>query len=153
MQTTPVIVLSNGVWRFEVKPVKDEPEETVQEECAAEPEEIEEPIESEPPQERDVIDLEMQDKGCMSFNHVMRVVCKVSELSRANLTAPSRFAEHVYWRSILFHLGKKYTGLSTPDMGRRTGGRDHSTVLHGIRKVERNYAMFAEDIALVEGLL
>jgi chromosomal replication initiator protein len=34
-------------------------------------------------------------------------------------------------------LSRELTEASTPEIGRRFGGRDHSTVLHGVRKVER----------------
>jgi chromosomal replication initiator protein len=34
------------------------------------------------------------------------------------------------------YLAKKLTPRSLPDIGRRFGGRDHSTVLHAVRKIE-----------------
>jgi len=34
------------------------------------------------------------------------------------------------------YLAKKLTPRSLPEIGRRFGGRDHSTVLHAVRKIE-----------------
>jgi chromosomal replication initiator protein len=34
------------------------------------------------------------------------------------------------------YLCKQHTTRSYPDIGRRFGGRDHTTVLHGVRKIE-----------------
>jgi chromosomal replication initiator protein len=34
------------------------------------------------------------------------------------------------------YLAKKMTARSLPEIGRRFGGRDHSTVLHAVRKIE-----------------
>jgi chromosomal replication initiation ATPase DnaA len=40
-------------------------------------------------------------------------------------------------RHVAFYLIKKLTLLSLPAIGRRFGGRDHTTVLHGVKKIER----------------
>ena len=39
-------------------------------------------------------------------------------------------------RQIGMYLAKKMTSRSLPEIGRRFGGRDHSTVLHAVRKIE-----------------
>lgn len=40
-------------------------------------------------------------------------------------------------RQIAMYLAKTLTGQSLPEIGRRFGGRDHTTVLHAVRKIER----------------
>jgi chromosomal replication initiator protein len=40
-------------------------------------------------------------------------------------------------RHVAFYLIKKLTLLSLPAIGRRFGGRHHTTVLHGVKKIER----------------
>ncbi len=52
----------------------------------------------------------------------------------ADLQGRTRRARAVRARQIYFALARRLTGRSTPEIGRRTGGRDHSTVLHGIRR-------------------
>lgn len=38
------------------------------------------------------------------------------------------------------YLARRLTPLSLPEIGRRFGGRDHTTVLHGVRAVETRLA-------------
>jgi chromosomal replication initiator protein len=43
------------------------------------------------------------------------------------------------------YLAKVMTPRSLPEIGRRFGGRDHTTVLHAVRKIE---ALVSKDVAL-----
>jgi chromosomal replication initiator protein len=45
------------------------------------------------------------------------------------------------------YLAKTLTLRSLPEIGRRFGGRDHTTVLHAVRKIE---ALVAKDVSLSE---
>jgi chromosomal replication initiator protein len=50
------------------------------------------------------------------------------------------------------YLAKKLTARSLPDIGRRFGGRDHSTVLHAVRKIDeqvRGDEKLAREVALL----
>jgi chromosomal replication initiator protein len=48
-------------------------------------------------------------------------------------------------RQAAMYLAKTLTTRSYPDIGRRFGGRDHTTVLHAVRTIER---LMGEDAAL-----
>ena len=51
------------------------------------------------------------------------------------------------------YLAKKLTPRSYPEIGRKFGGRDHTTVLHGVRKIEElitQDSQVAEDALLLE---
>jgi chromosomal replication initiator protein len=50
-------------------------------------------------------------------------------------------------RQIAMFLAKVLTSRSLPEIGRRFGGRDHTTVLHSVRKVEQ---MIKDDIDLAQ---
>ena len=50
-------------------------------------------------------------------------------------------------RQVAMYLAKTLTLRSLPEIGRRFGGRDHTTVLHAVRKIE---ALVAKDVALSE---
>jgi chromosomal replication initiator protein len=59
-------------------------------------------------------------------------------------------------RQIAMYLSKQLTDRSLPDIGRRFGGRDHTTIMHGVRKIEElraSDAQLAEDIDLLRRLL
>jgi chromosomal replication initiator protein len=54
------------------------------------------------------------------------------------------------------YLAKKLTARSLPEIGRRFGGRDHSTVLHAVRKIEEQMKgddRLAREVALLIRLI
>ena len=55
-------------------------------------------------------------------------------------------------RQIAMYLAKNLTTRSLPEIGRKFGGRDHTTVIHAIKKVEelkRNDSNFTEDVEIL----
>jgi chromosomal replication initiator protein len=52
------------------------------------------------------------------------------------LLSSRRTANVVRPRQIAMYLAKTLTLRSLPEIGRRFGGRDHTTVLHAVRKIE-----------------
>jgi hypothetical protein len=53
-----------------------------------------------------------------------------------DLTSQRRTMRTVFARQVAMYLAKKLTPNSLPEIGRRFGGRDHTTVLHAVRKIE-----------------
>jgi hypothetical protein len=53
-------------------------------------------------------------------------------------------------RQIAMYLAKTMTEQSLPELGRRFGGRDHTTILHGVRKIEGLIVKDQELAAMVE---
>ena len=83
---------------------------------------------------------------------IQRVVARQYNVSRADLLSSRRTANLVRPRQVAMYLAKILTLRSLPEIGRRFGGRDHTTVLHAVRKIEAlagNDTAFAEEI---EGL-
>jgi chromosomal replication initiator protein len=59
-------------------------------------------------------------------------------------------------RQVAMYLAKQLTARSLPEIGRKFGGRDHTTVMHAVRKVDELRSMdrnFAEDIELLRRML
>ena len=59
-------------------------------------------------------------------------------------------------RQIAMYLAKQLTQRSLPEIGRKFGGRDHTTVMHAVRKVEELRAQdqaFAEDVDMLRRML
>lgn len=53
-----------------------------------------------------------------------------------DLKGPRRTRQVVVPRQIAMYLARQHTGLSLPEIGKRFGNRDHTTVLHAVRKVK-----------------
>ncbi len=67
---------------------------------------------------------------------ILRIVGRHYSVPRADLLSPRRARSIVRPRQVGMYLAKKLTPRSLPEIGRRFGGRDHSTVLHAVRKIE-----------------
>ncbi|MDQ0302812.1 chromosomal replication initiator protein [Ancylobacter polymorphus] len=67
---------------------------------------------------------------------ILRVVAKHYNVSRADILSQRRTANVVKPRQIAMYLAKMLTLRSLPEIGRRFGGRDHTTVLHAVRKID-----------------
>lgn len=57
------------------------------------------------------------------------------KVTMADLKSPRRQDAVVRPRQIAMYLSKVLTSKSLPDIGRRFGGRDHTTVIHAVRKI------------------
>jgi hypothetical protein len=87
---------------------------------------------------------------------ILRVACTYFDLTRSQIISARRTAPVVYARQVAMYLCKYHTTKSYIEIGRRMGGRDHTTVLHGHRKLERllpQNADLAYDVAHVEAML
>ena len=87
---------------------------------------------------------------------IQRVVARQYNVSRADLLSSRRTANVVRPRQVAMYLAKVLTLRSLPEIGRRFGGRDHTTVLHAVRKIENlagNDSAFADEIETLKRLL
>ncbi|WP_456705579.1 helix-turn-helix domain-containing protein [Bradyrhizobium sp. USDA 4452] len=74
-------------------------------------------------------------------------------ITMADLKSARRTALVVRARQLAMYLAKRVTSKSLPEIGRRFGGRDHTTVLHAVRKIEaksQKDAGLAEQIARIK---
>jgi chromosomal replication initiator protein len=68
---------------------------------------------------------------------ILRIVSRHYKVPRNELLSSRRSRDVVRPRQIAMYLAKSLTSRSLPEIGRRFGGRDHTTVLHSVRKVEQ----------------
>lgn len=73
----------------------------------------------------------------LKISNIQRVVAKHYGVSIQDLLSARRTAEIVRPRQVGYYLAKVLTSKSLPEIGRRFGGRDHTSALSGIRKIER----------------
>lgn len=76
------------------------------------------------------------DPRAPTTENIMSVVCERFKCSKIDLKSDRRTHPLVNYRQIAMYLVKKLTLRSLPEIGRRFGGRDHTTVLHAVRKIE-----------------
>jgi hypothetical protein len=86
---------------------------------------------------------------------VCRAVCEHWPISRVDLISQRRTKQCVLPRHVAMYLARTLTACSMPQIGRALGGRDHTTVLNGVRVIERKRARNAhlakriDDIAAI----
>ena len=78
---------------------------------------------------------------------ILRIVSRHYKVPRNELLSSRRSRDVVRPRQIAMYLAKALTSRSLPEIGRRFGGRDHTTVLHSVRKVEQ---MMKDDSELTQ---
>lgn len=85
---------------------------------------------------------------------IIEQVCIHSKIAKKEIFLLRRLADSVKARQIAFYLLYKYTDLSYREIGAMFGGKDHTTIIHGINKVESfldiNDEHFVNVINLVE---
>lgn len=77
--------------------------------------------------------------GKTSFFHpdeIVKKVCSFYDIKTTQITGPKRDARLVRARQIAMYLLKKELKLTYAEIGNMMGGRDHTTVMHGVEKVE-----------------
>jgi chromosomal replication initiator protein len=92
----------------------------------------------------------------VKIEDIQRVVSKHYSVSKADLLSARRTRTIVRPRQIAMYLAKMMTPRSLPEIGRRFGNRDHTTVLHAVRKIEdlsRNDSTLAQEIDLLKRML
>jgi chromosomal replication initiator protein len=82
-----------------------------------------------------------------SVEEIQQRVAERFGISRAELVGSSRAATPLRARQVAIFLTRDLTELSLPQIGRLYGGRDHTTVLNSLRRVE---ASLDEDVELAE---
>jgi chromosomal replication initiator protein len=92
----------------------------------------------------------------VSVEEIQRRVAEHYHIRLADLVGPKRLRSFARPRQVAMYLAKTMTSRSLPDIGRRFGGRDHTTVIHGVRKIEELRvadSQIADDLELLRRAL
>ncbi len=73
----------------------------------------------------------------ITMDLIMTTVADRTSISSTEMKSDKRTRNVVQARHIVMYLTRELTDLSLPKIGERLGGRDHTTVLHGVSKVDR----------------
>jgi chromosomal replication initiator protein len=91
---------------------------------------------------RDVI---RETRKVLSLDEIQQTVAKYFHVKVTDLKAKRRTKELVLPRQVAMYLSRQLTERSYPDIGRGFGGRDHTTVMHACRQIDK---LMAQDIGL-----
>lgn len=73
----------------------------------------------------------------MTVDEIIKRVGAHYNVKVSDLKSPKRLKAVVLPRQIAMYLARQLTSSSYPEIGERFGGKDHSTIIHAIRKVEK----------------
>ncbi len=88
----------------------------------------------------------------ITVEEIQRKVSDHFNIRLSDLIGPKRVRTFARPRQIAMYLSKQLTSRSLPEIGRRFGGRDHTTVMHGVRKIEelmQKDSQIADDLELL----
>jgi len=88
-----------------------------------------------------------------SPEEIQKLVCKYFNIKVADLKGKKKNNAVVLPRQIAMYIIRKKTSLSFPEIGDHFGGKDHSTVIHSIKKIEKIYKEDQQIKNAVESIL
>ena len=100
--------------------------------------------------------IRSNDTKRVRIEDIQKVVARQFNVARNDLLSNRRTRQIVRPRQIAMYLSKTMTPRSLPEIGRRFGGRDHTTVLHAVRKVEELLSQdskLAQEVELLKRLI
>ena len=92
----------------------------------------------------------------VSVEEIQRKVAEHYHIRLSDMIGPKRMRSYARPRQIAMYLSKVLTSRSLPEIGRRFGGRDHTTVMHGVKRIEELQVednQVAEDVEMLRRAL
>jgi chromosomal replication initiator protein len=87
---------------------------------------------------RDVLkDILIERNKELSVEEIVKKVSSHFNIKISDIKSPKRLKAVVLPRQIAMYLSRQLTSSSYPEIGERFGGKDHSTIIHAIRKIEK----------------
>jgi chromosomal replication initiation ATPase DnaA len=93
------------------------------------------------------------DDALVDMGTIIRVTSTYYGISRNDILSDRRTARLARARQVAYFLCKNLSRRSFPEIGRKFGGRDHTTIIHGVRKIEREVrhdTALAYDVAQIK---
>ena len=90
------------------------------------------------------------------MDEIMRKTCDYYNVRMSDMMSPKRSRNIARPRQMAMWLSKHLTQRSYPEIGKRFGNRDHTTVIHAVRKIDELKAQdsqIAEDAELLRRML
>jgi chromosomal replication initiator protein len=101
-------------------------------------------------------DLLRANERRVTIDEIQKKVAEHFNIKMAEMTSTRRARIVARPRQVAMYLAKQLTPRSLPEIGRKFGGRDHTTVMHAVKKIEELIASdraLAEDVELLRRML
>ena len=101
-------------------------------------------------------DLLRANERRVTIDEIQKRVAEHFNIKTAEMTSARRARIVARPRQVAMYLAKQLTSRSLPEIGRKFGGRDHTTVMHAVRKIEELVASdraLSEDVELLRRML
>ncbi|MFT7593846.1 MAG: chromosomal replication initiator protein [Paracoccaceae bacterium] len=88
----------------------------------------------------------------ITVEEIQRRVSDYYNIRMSDIIGPKRLRSYARPRQVAMYLSKQLTSRSLPEIGRRFGGRDHTTIMHGVRRIEelkQTDGQIAEDVEML----
>ncbi|UWQ58563.1 chromosomal replication initiator protein DnaA [Leisingera caerulea] len=88
----------------------------------------------------------------ITVEEIQRKVSEYYNIRMSDIIGPKRLRSYARPRQVAMYLCKQLTSRSLPEIGRRFGGRDHTTVMHGVKRIEElklTDGQIAEDVEML----
>ena len=92
----------------------------------------------------------------ITVEEIQRRVSDYYNIRLSDIIGPKRLRSYARPRQVAMYLCKQLTSRSLPEIGRRFGGRDHTTIMHGVRRIEElqvTDGQIAEDVEILRRAL
>ncbi len=74
--------------------------------------------------------------AAVTVDQIQRIICNYYNLKGNEIKSKNNSQQIAFPRQVAMYLCKQMTDCSLPEIGRRFGGKHHSTVIHSIQKIE-----------------
>lgn len=101
-------------------------------------------------------DLLRANERSVTIEEIQRHVAEHFNVRTSDMHSPKRLRSVARPRQIAMYLSKSLTTRSLPEIGRKFGGRDHTTVMHAVKKIEelkRSDVSLRDDVELLSRML
>ncbi|SEA36136.1 chromosomal replication initiator protein DnaA [Desulfuromusa kysingii] len=83
-------------------------------------------------------DILIENSKEITVEKIQKTVAEHFQIKTSELKSSKRLKNIVFPRQVAMYISRNLTSLSYPEIGTKFGGKDHSTIIHAIKKIEKN---------------
>ncbi len=98
-------------------------------------------------------DIIVENSREITIEKIQKTVAESFQIKTSELKSSKRLKNLVFPRQIAMYICRKMTDLSYPEIGAKFGGKDHSTIIHAIKKIEKKIEEDMHSRMMIEKLM